>query len=687
MKSLKLSKIFSVLLIFALLLFVNPPSSASTAPLFISPYSWTSLSSGTDRSVYSLAVDGSQNLYAGGFFALAGGISADYIAKWNGTTWSTLGSDHLNGAVLGLAVDSSGNNLYAGGQFTTIGSTTFNRVAKWNGSSWSTLADGLSGIAGASGSVEDLILDSSNNVYIGGGFSSAGGGPANNIAKWDGSNWSALGSGMDDNVASMVYDNTNNRLYAAGYFHNAGGTPANHVAQWNGTTWSALGDGTNDVIYSLALDGSGNLYAGGVFTTAGGNPANHIAKWNGSTWSNLGDGANGYVLTVAVDGSGNLFAGGPFSMIGGVSASRIAKWNGSSWSALGSGTYGASWYLKPSGANLYAGGDFTAAGGTNASHIAKWGPDTTAPLVSVSSPANGATIQPTNTLLVTFSEDMKHDGSTGAADYTRNYRLVEAKGDGFQAAFCADDVGDQDLDISIESAVYNNHGGSGPFEVTLGINGGVALPNGSYRLFICGATSVEDLAGNAINGGASDSLVNFTVFKQAGTVLPQTGFAPGAITHLPPQPLSKAYQDLGAIRLEIPSLGIDAPIIGVPISKDGWDLTWLGNQVGWLEGTTFPSWSGNSALTAHVVDINGQPGLFVDLGKLSYGKEISVHAWGQKYIYQVRSVKTSVKPNDVSIFKHQTYPYLTLITCKGYDEAKDIYLWRVVVQAVQVRVE
>jgi hypothetical protein len=260
MKSSKLSKIFSVLLIFTLLLFVNPPSRASTAPLLISPNSWTSLSSGTDRSVYSLAVDGSLNLYAGGFFALAGGISADYVAKWNGTTWSTLGSVNLNGGVLALAVDSSGNNLFAGGQFTTIGSATFNRVAKWNGSAWSTLTDGLSGIAGASGSVEDLVLDSSNNIYIGGGFSSAGGGPANNIAKWNGSNWSALGSGTDDNIHAMAYDNTNQRLYAAGYFHNAGGTPANHVAQWNGTTWSALGVGTDDVIYSLALDGSGNLY-------------------------------------------------------------------------------------------------------------------------------------------------------------------------------------------------------------------------------------------------------------------------------------------------------------------------------------------------------------------------------------------------------------------------------------------
>ena len=38
---------------------------------------------------------------------------------------------------------------------------------------------------------------SGTNLYAGGGFTTAGGVPANYIAKWDGSAWSALGSGMD----------------------------------------------------------------------------------------------------------------------------------------------------------------------------------------------------------------------------------------------------------------------------------------------------------------------------------------------------------------------------------------------------------------------------------------------------------------------------------------------------------
>ena len=42
-------------------------------------------------AVYALAVSGS-TLYAGGGFTTAGGSAANYIAQWNGSSWSALGS-------------------------------------------------------------------------------------------------------------------------------------------------------------------------------------------------------------------------------------------------------------------------------------------------------------------------------------------------------------------------------------------------------------------------------------------------------------------------------------------------------------------------------------------------------------------------------------------------------------------
>ncbi len=171
------------------------------------------------------------------------------------------------------------------------------------------------------------------------------------------------------------------------------------------------------------------------------------------------------------------------------------------------------------------------------------------------------------------------------------------------------------------------------------------------------------------------------------TALPATGFAPGVYTAIAEQPQSLLYTGMGDLRLEIPSLRVNASIVGVPLDKQGWRLEWLGGQVGHLEGTAFPTWSGNSALTAHVYDANGNPGPFIDLQKMRWGQQIVVHGWGERYIYEVRSVRTWVRPDDVSVITPEQRSWLTLITCRGYDEANDSYRWRVVVRAVLMRVE
>jgi hypothetical protein len=65
-------------------------------------------------------------------------------------------------------------------------------------------------------------------------------------------------------------------LYAGGDFTTAGGTAANSIAQWNGSSWSALGSGMNSTVRALAVSG-GRFYAGGYFTTAGGKVSAYAA--------------------------------------------------------------------------------------------------------------------------------------------------------------------------------------------------------------------------------------------------------------------------------------------------------------------------------------------------------------------------------------------------------------------------
>ncbi|MDO9390165.1 MAG: Ig-like domain-containing protein, partial [bacterium] len=178
------------------------------------------------------------------------------------------------------------------------------------------------GTTGINNTIYAMVRDSLNNVYIGGEFTTAGGASANYVAKWNGANWTALGSGMNGKVNCLAIIGTN--VYAGGGFTTAGGVTVNRIAKWNGTSWSALGSGMSASVYTVAVNGN-DVYAGGTFATAGGVSVNSIAKWNGTSWSALGSGMSGVVYTVAVNGN-DVYAGGGFTTAGGVTVNRIAKW-------------------------------------------------------------------------------------------------------------------------------------------------------------------------------------------------------------------------------------------------------------------------------------------------------------------------------------------------------------------------
>ena len=172
-----------------------------------------------------------------------------------------------------------------------------------------------------------------------------------------------------------------------------------------------------------------------------------------------------------------------------------------------------------------------------------------------------------------------------------------------------------------------------------------------------------------------------------GAAVPSTGFAPQQVTVLSAQPAAKSYTELGDLWLEIPRLGVQMSIVGVPLTNGTWDVSWLGKNAGWLNGSAYPTWSGNSVLTGHVYDAFGNPGPFVHLNQLWWGDQVIVHAGGAKYIYSVREV-LQIQPNDqAAMMKHQTQPWITLVTCRGYDQTSNSYKYRVLVRAVLVDVK
>jgi LPXTG-site transpeptidase (sortase) family protein len=188
------------------------------------------------------------------------------------------------------------------------------------------------------------------------------------------------------------------------------------------------------------------------------------------------------------------------------------------------------------------------------------------------------------------------------------------------------------------------------------------------------------------NSANSSASFNLTIVALTALEAPATGFAPGRLTVLPEQPAAKAYLKYEGLWLEIPALGVKTGIVGVPLGPDGWDVTWLSDQAGYLAGTAFPTWTGNSVITGHNTLPSGTAGPFADLQKLEYGDEIVVHAWGQRYIYEVRALDL-VRPDHPSIFRHEVRPWVTLITCADFDERTDTYRSRRLVRAVLMGVE
>ncbi len=150
---------------------------------------WSALGAGLDGPVWALTTLPNGDLIAGGAFTTAGGVSAAYVARWNGNAWSALGAG-TNQLVLALTTLPNGDVL-AGGQFTMAGGISANGIARWNGSAWSALGAGVTGQW--SPAVHCLTTLANGDVIAGGSFDTAGAVSASGVARWDGSSWSAVG--------------------------------------------------------------------------------------------------------------------------------------------------------------------------------------------------------------------------------------------------------------------------------------------------------------------------------------------------------------------------------------------------------------------------------------------------------------------------------------------------------------
>jgi trimeric autotransporter adhesin len=306
-------------------------------------------------------------LFAGGeWFAAKGGVIRG-LARFDGADWRPVGTGidlvnytfpPLNTQVAAMAIF-NGELVFAG-TFDRVGGAPMNYIARWNGSSFAPLGQGLV-LSFDEADVRGLAVFN-NELYAAGQFDTAGGQPAAGIARWNGTSWSPVGTGLRLSPGGSVGEAKalhvhNGELVVAGEFGVAGGVAVNNIARWNGTTWSALGIGSLAPVYALESYGA-QLIAAGQFQI-GGNVFMPGA-WNGTSWSGIG--SNQPTIP-----SGALRTFGTDLYID--TNGALAKFDGTTWSQPGvvtgifNGVEGTSIRaLHVHGNELILGGQFTRAG-------------------------------------------------------------------------------------------------------------------------------------------------------------------------------------------------------------------------------------------------------------------------------------------------------------------------------------
>jgi hypothetical protein len=278
-----------------------------------------------------------------------------------------------DGAVVSLYADSVSNQLYVGGgHFQHAGNIPARGIARWNGSFWDSLSSGID-THHPTGSPQNVLSITKYNdlIFVAGAFNSVGGLPSRSLAIWDGNNWHASPITINSTVVRLTV--INNKLILCGNFTNING---------NSNIAYAVYDSLNCQSPNLTIDSNFNngncvaSYSNEIFF--GGNFAYSLGydflRWDSNSVMNVGLGLQGGLtwINCMATYKNDLYIGGYFTLAGGNPADFIMKWDGNTLTEVGDGLNGQVWSMKVYNDELYLAGAFTQAGNISASHLVKW---------------------------------------------------------------------------------------------------------------------------------------------------------------------------------------------------------------------------------------------------------------------------------------------------------------------------
>ena len=218
-------------------------------------------------------------------------FNGEGIVRWDSASnqWlSTAGGIGSNSGKIIHDLEVFQGELYAAGSFDMIGGVSVKGIAKWNGTRWDSVgnANSFNPTPSFSRSVYLESLHTWNNkLAIGGMFEFSG---SRNIALWDGATVSTIPGSPDRSVEEMQTYQGDLVIYGT-YIDSIGTTPINQMARWDGTQWHAMGMALSDFVdLRDMLEYQGELYVTGpnrfAYTVGGGMAFDGVAKWDGNQW-------------------------------------------------------------------------------------------------------------------------------------------------------------------------------------------------------------------------------------------------------------------------------------------------------------------------------------------------------------------------------------------------------------------
>ncbi len=238
-----------------------------------------------------------------------------YLSYWDGSSWNPPGDIGGAGTVSNFKIHN--DTLFVCGAFTTINGVSGMSVMAYDNNDWINIGS--------------LNVANANVLEVYNGDMLCGTRYLGIYKRTGATNWEHLPGEPSGSVNDMVVDSINNLLYIGGVFHYVDNDIySRNVAMWDGFKWHSLDSGVlhGDVIKDAMAIYRGDLYIGGVFDSlSNGLQVNHIARWDGNSWYSLGNGCSGGVEALAVFQDTLIIGGGFYEVGDSQRALAIAKWH------------------------------------------------------------------------------------------------------------------------------------------------------------------------------------------------------------------------------------------------------------------------------------------------------------------------------------------------------------------------